>query len=283
MIEIWYRIVELLPFAWVEYDFMKNALLAVLVVTPCFGLAGTMVVANRMAFFSDVIGHSSLCGIAIGMLLGMIDVRPAMILFAVFLAILMNVFLEVSGAANDTVIGIILAATTALGVAILSRGGSFSRYSDLIIGNILSVRTQEIGFLFIVFSAVIIFWIFFASSLALMSVEPSLVYDRVISPFLVRTLFTILIAVLVILSIRWIGVLIVNALFIIPAATSRLWARSLREYYLYSVLLSVVSGVAGLIMSFYTGSAGGAAIVLCSVTLYILGIAGKTVMKSISR
>lgn len=270
--EYWYSLLDLLPFAWVEYGFMKNALLAILVVTPCFGLAGTMVVSNRMAFFSDVIGHSSLAGIAIGMIFGMADVRPAMIIFAVLLAVAMNIFLEISGAANDTVIGIILAATTALGVALLSRGGSFNRYSDLIVGNILSVKPQEIVYLFLLFMAVIVFWVFFGGYLALLSVDPALVYGRRVSPFAVRTLFTVLIAVLVILSIRWIGVLIINAFFIIPAAASRLWSGSLRGYYVRSVIISMLSGIAGLLISFYWGSSAGATMVLCAVAIYIIGI-----------
>ena len=279
--DLWYGIIELLPFSWVEYGFMKNALLAVLVVTPCFGLAGTMVVANRLSFFSDVIGHSSLAGIAIGMVLGLSDVRPAMIIFAVLLAVAMNLFIELSGAANDTVLGIILAATTGLGVFLLSRGGSFSRYSDLIIGNILSVQPREIFYLFILLTAVVIFWVLFGGYLAILSVDPALVYDRRISPFVVRTMFTVLIAVLVILSIRWIGVLIINALFIIPAAAARLWSGSLRGYYARSVLVSVVSGVSGLIISFYYGSAAGATMVLCAVVIYILGVAVKAVSRKI--
>lgn len=277
--DLWYKTVELLPFAWVDYDFMKNALLAVLVVTPCFGLAGTMVVANRLSFFSDVIGHSSLAGIAIGMVLGMSDARPVMILFAVFLAVAMNIFIEISGAANDTVLGIILAATTGLGVVLLSRGGSFSRYSDLIIGNILSVQPGEIVFLFILLICVIIFWVIFGGYLAILSVEPALVYDRRISPFVVRTMFTVLIAVLVILSIRWIGVMIINALFIIPAAAARLWSASLRGYSAGAVMVSMVSGVAGLIISFYAGSAAGATMVLCATAIYIMSLIIKTLYR----
>ena len=87
MIAAWYKLIELLPFSWVQYEFMKNALLAVILVTPCFGLVGTMVVGNRMAFFSDVIGHSALTGIAIGVIFGFSNVRPTMIIFAVILAV----------------------------------------------------------------------------------------------------------------------------------------------------------------------------------------------------
>lgn len=269
MIESWYRVVELLPFSWVEFEFMKNALLAVIIVTPCFGLVGTMVVGNRMAFFSDVIGHSALTGIAVGVVMGFTDVRPVMIIFAVILSLAINIILEKTKASSDTVIGVFSASTVALGVALLSSGGSFNKYSVFLIGDILSVTKMEIVYLVILLAAVAVFWVFLGSYLALISVEPSLAYGRIITPFIVRTLFSVLVALVVILSIRWVGLLIINSLFILPAASARLISDSLRGYYARSMLISLLSGIAGLIISFYTGSACGAAIVLCSAVLYI--------------
>jgi len=282
MIDIWYSLVGSLHFSWVNYDFMKNALLAVIIVTPCFGLVGTMVVGNRMAFFSDVIGHSALTGIAIGVIFGFADVRPAMIIFAVILAVVINIFLKKTKASSDTVIGVFSAFSIALGVALLSRGGSFNKYTIFLVGDILSVTPAEILYLVFLFAGILVFWIFFGSYLALISVEPSLAYGRHASPFLVRTLFSVLVALVVILSIRWVGLLIINSLFILPAASARLWAGSLRGYYFKSMLLSLISGIAGLIISFYTGSACGASIVLCSTVIYILVVITKSVRTGIS-
>lgn len=283
MIDLWYKVIELLPFSWVSYEFMKNALLSVIIVTPCFGLVGTMVVGNRMAFFSDVIGHSALTGIAIGVITGFSDVRPVMIIFAVVLSVAINVILEKTKASSDTVIGVFSASTVALGVALLSRGGSFNKYSVFLIGDILSVTRMEIFYLVLLLAAVAVFWIFFGSYLALLSVEPSLAYDRILSPFAVRTLFSILVALVVILSIRWVGLLIINSLFILPAASSRLISGSLKDYYFRSMFISLLSGISGLIISFYTGSACGATIVLCSAALYILVIAFKSFSGIFSR
>lgn len=283
MIDLWYKVIELLPFSWVSYEFMKNALLSVIIVTPCFGLVGTMVVGNRMAFFSDVIGHSALTGIAIGVIMGFSDVRPVMIIFAVVLSVAINVILEKTKASSDTVIGVFSASTVALGVALLSRGGSFNKYSVFLIGDILSVTRMEIFYLVLLLAAVAVFWIFFGSYLALLSVEPSLAYDRILSPFAVRTLFSILVALVVILSIRWVGLLIINSLFILPAASSRLISGSLKDYYFRSMFISLLSGISGLIISFYTGSACGATIVLCSAALYILVITVKSFSGIFSR
>ncbi|HNX23181.1 MAG TPA: metal ABC transporter permease [Spirochaetota bacterium] len=280
MIELWYSIIGLLPFTWVSYEFMKNALLAVIIVTPCFGLVGTMVVGNRMAFFSDVIGHSALTGIAIGVILGFTDVRPVMIIFAVILSVSINIILEKTKASSDTVIGVFSASTVALGVALLSRGGSFNKYSVFLIGDILSVTRMEIFYLVLLLAGVVLFWIFFGSYLALISVEPSLAYDRAISPFVVKTLFSILVALVVILSIRWVGLLIINSLFILPAASARLVSGSLKDYYFRSMYISMLSGISGLIISFYTGSACGATIVLCSAAVYISILVVKGLRRS---
>ena len=253
-----------------------------IIVTPCFGLVGTMVVGNRMAFFSDVIGHSALTGIAIGVIMGFTDVRPVMIIFAVILCLAINIILEKTKASSDTVIGVFSASTVALGVALLSRGGSFNKYSVFLIGDILSVTRMEIFYLLILLAVVVVFWIVFGSYLALISVEPSLAYDRVISPSIVRTLFSILVAFVVILSIRWVGLLIINSLFILPAASARLVSGSLKGYYFRSMLISLVSGVSGLIISFYAGSACGASIVLCSAAVYISILIFKGIRKTVS-
>jgi zinc transport system permease protein len=263
-------LVGYLPFSWASFSFMRDAFVAVLIVSPCFGLVGTMVVGNRMAFFSDVIGHSALTGIAIGMILGVADPRPVMIVFAALLAVIINIFFRMTQASTDTVIGVFFAATIALGVAILSGGGSFGKYTVYLVGDILSVTPQEIVFLSIMFISVIVFWIFFGSYLSLISVDESLAYGRRISPFIVRTAFSVIVAVVVILSIRWVGILIINSLFILPAAAARISAKTLRGYFAGSVIISCVSGVAGLVISFYTGSACGAVIVLCAAVIYLL-------------
>ena len=146
----WYTFLETVIRAdWVRFDFMKNALLAILLIAPLFGLLGTMVVNNGMAFFSDAIGHSALCGIAIGVVLGMADTTPAMIAFAVVFAVGLNWIKNANIASTDTVISVFASLGTAIGLAILS-GGDFSKYSGLLVGDILSIRTAELAGLGIV-------------------------------------------------------------------------------------------------------------------------------------
>jgi zinc transport system permease protein len=269
----WYSLVSLLPFSWTEFDFMKNALLALIIVCPCFGLIGTLVVGNKMAFFSDVIGHSALTGIAIGVILGLADPRPAMLVFAVVLAILINIFSRATNAANDTVIGVFFAATVAVGVAVLSRGGSFNKFSVYLVGDILSLVPREIAYLALMLAAVILFWIFLANHLSLITVHASLARERTLSAFVVQTAFSALVAIVVVLSIRWVGILIINSLFILPAASARMISGSIKQYTILSVAISLASGIAGLMVSFYTGFACGATIVICATLVYVIIVA----------
>ena len=135
---LWYSLVDLLPFDWAQPGsmfFMKNALLAVLVISPLFGLLSTMVVESRMSFFSDALGHSAFTGIAIGTLLGAsvklfagADPMWFAVLFAVVFALLFTFVRRRTALASDTVIGVFSSTAVALGICIAARaGGSFTK------------------------------------------------------------------------------------------------------------------------------------------------------------
>ena len=94
----------ILPFSFLQYTFMKNALLAILVITPLFGMLGTMAVDNKMAFFSDALGHSALTGVALGVVLGMKDQMLPMLLFGVLWAALITFVKQHSRMSADTII-----------------------------------------------------------------------------------------------------------------------------------------------------------------------------------
>lgn len=155
---LWYSIVDLLPFEWAQPGsmfFMKNALLAVLVISPLFGLLSTMVVESRMSFFSDALGHSAFTGIAIGTLLGSTvtlfsgaDPMWFAVLFAVVFALLFTFVRKRTSLASDTVIGVFSSTAVALGIFIATLGGgSFTKFNALLIGDILSVEPRKIGLL----------------------------------------------------------------------------------------------------------------------------------------
>mgnify|MGYP000937794695 CR=1 FL=1 len=272
--EIWYALVDrFLPFAWSHYTFMKNALLAVLLVGPMFAIMGTMVVNNRMAFFSDTIGHSALTGIAVGVLLGFQDPLLIMVIFSAFLAVAISLLKMLTGASStDTIIGAVSAVMVALGIVILSRGGSFNKFLRFLVGDLLSITTKEILFLAFTLAGVIVLWTVMFNKFLLVSVNPSLALSRGIPVRLVETLFCITTAVVVTVAIQWVGILIINSFLILPAAAARNMSRNMQQYHLISVLITLFSGVAGLLASYYWSTAAGATIVLFAAVFYLCSL-----------
>lgn len=251
-----------------QYDFMCRAFLAVLIITPLLGILGTMIVHKKMAYFSDALGHSALTGIAIGLLFGVSDTNISMIVFAIVFAFLLNQINRKNLAATDTIISVFASCSTALGLAILSRGGNFSKYSGILVGDILSITKKEILSLMVLFAVTLVFWCVAVNKLNAISIHPSLAKSRNISVRLVEDLFAVIIALIVTLSIKWIGILLINALLILPAAASRNIASDMREYHGYSVLFSVFSGIIGLVVSYFTNVATGPMIVIVASVLY---------------
>lgn len=275
MLDTWYAIVDfLLPFEWAGHQFMKNALLAVLLLTPVFGLLGTMVVSNRMAFFSDSIGHGAFTGVAIGALMGGIQPIWGAIVFSVIFAIIITLIKNKSSASTDTIIGVFSSTAVAIGLVLLSFGGSFNKYSSYLVGDLLSIAPFEILLLLIAFVMVIVLWLMIFNKVLLISINQSLAASRGINTLLVETLFTVAIAVVVTITIQWVGLLIINSLIVLPAAASRNVTQNVRQYHAVSVGVSVFSGISGLILSYYFNTATGATIVLVAAcaffTLFLL-------------
>lgn len=277
MLENWYGLVDfLLPFSWLGHSFMKNAFLAVLLVTPLFGLLGTMVVSNRMAFFSDSLGHGAFTGIAIGVLLGGIKPLAAIVIFSVFFAILITVIKNKSRMSTDTVIGVFSSTAIALGLMIMSRGGSFAKFSNYLIGDLLSITPSEIGLLAGVFVGVILLWLTIFNQLLVISINSSLAASRGMNTAVLEICFAVALAVIVAISIQWVGLLIINSMLVLPAAAARNVTVNVRQYHFASVLFAIVSGVTGLILSYYWNTATGATIVLVAAILVFLTFAVRS-------
>lgn len=276
MLQNMYAILDkLLPFSWMQYTFMKNALMAVLFATPLFGLLGTMVVNNKMAFFSDSIGHSALTGIAVGIIAGIKQPLWSMIIFAAVLSIIITFVKNSNISSPDTVIGVFSSASVALGVVVLSMGrwGGFNKYTSFLIGDLLGISEIEIVMLFVTLAITILLWLGVYNRLLVTSINTSLAASRGIKTFNIEIIFTLLIAVVVTVSIRWVGILLINSLLILPAASARNIARNTRQYVAYSIIIAFLSGISGLICSYYIGSAAGATIVLFSAIFFCITFA----------
>ena len=267
--QLWYALWDSLPFDILHWDFMKNALLAVLLMGPLFGLLSTMIVTGRMSFFSDALGHSAFTGIAIGCICGIAAPVWMAVIFSVAFSLLFSYVRSRSNQAADTVIGVFSSTAVALGIFIATLGGgSFTKYNRYLIGDILSVTHAEIGMLALVLAGVMIFWIFASNRLMLSSVHPQLAASRGIPVQLTQTLFTTAIAVVVTLAISWVGLLILNSLLVLPGASARNISRNLKQYHIFSVLFALIAGVFGLILSYFLGASAGAAISLVLALIF---------------
>ena len=132
---LWYTLWDMLPMEMFHWDFMKNALLALLLMSPLFGLLSTMIVTGRMSFFSDALGHSAFTGIAIGAIFGMAAPTGAAVCFSIAFALLFSYVRSRSNQAADTIIGVFSSAAVALGIFVATLGGgSFTKYNKYLIG-----------------------------------------------------------------------------------------------------------------------------------------------------
>ena len=269
---------RILPPKWGEYQFMRYALLECLLLAPVCAAVGVKVVNFRMAFFSDAISHSAFAGVAIGLLLHesfpAADPRMSLVLFGLIVGLGIAYVRRTTDLSNDTVIGVFFSAVVALGIAIVTRSGArttqFQRY---LYGDILNLDSADLGLSVLLGIAVIVFMVAGFNRLILVGLNDELAHSRGIRVRLYDYLFTLLLALVVTVSIRTAGILLVTALLVIPAATARNLARSAGGMFWWAIAFGLLSGVSGTLASFskHLDRVGtGAVIVLASVFFFIL-------------
>lgn len=203
----------------------------------------------------------------------------SMIFFAIVFALLLNFVKNKTTYGADTIISVFSSIAIALGLAMLAQSGNFNKYSSYLVGDILSISNTEILYLLFAFIAVIAFWYFTFNKLNVLSINTTLAKSRGVNTKLIDNIFVVLIAVIVMISIRWIGILLINSLLILPAASSRNIAKSMRSYHLLSVIFSLFSGIAGLIISYYWNIPTGPMIVITSGIIYFATFGLKKLVK----
>lgn len=267
--EIIYGIMDaLFPFSWASHTFMKNAFLAVLLVTPLFGLLSTMVVSNRMAFFADSLGHGTFTGIAVGVLVGLASPMVSLVIFSLLFAWFITYIKHKSHASMDTIIGVFSSTAIALGLMLMTHGGSFQKFSSYLIGDLLSIVPKDLAALAGVFVCVLLLWGWIFNRLLILSINTSFARSRGIHALLVESVFAAALAVVVAISIQWVGILIINSMLVLPGAAARNIANDVKHYHLASVAIALLSGLTGLILSYYLNTAAGATIVVVAAAIF---------------
>lgn len=271
MFDTLYNAIDLiLPFQWLSHTFMKNAFISIIIITPLFGLLSTMVVSNKMSFFADSLGHGAFTGIAVGILLGGIDPMWGATLFSICFAIAITIIKNKGTSSTDTIIGVFSSTSIALGLVLMSFSSSLSKFSSYLVGDLLSISQNQIILLIFVFIAIIVLWNLIFNKLLVTSLNTSLANSRGMNTLLIEIIFTCTIAVIVTITIRWVGLLIINSLLVLPAAAARNISRNIRQYHLFSILISIFSGIVGLIISYYLNIVTGATIVLVASVIFFI-------------
>lgn len=269
-----------LPFLWSQYQFMCNALFAMLLLTPMLGLLGSMTVSSKLAFFSDALGHSALTGVALGVVLGIGNPLWSMVAFGIVMALLITRVKAASASSADTVIGVFSSTAIALGLVLLSRGGSVARYSSYLVGDVLAITPRDLMTLAVTLAVVVVLWVLLYNPLQLLCLNEPLARSRGVKTALIENVFVMMVAVVVMISIQWVGVLLINALLVLPAAAARNISGTARRYTALSVGFSMATGAAGLLASFYWNTSAGPTIALFGAGLFFVTYAIRRVRRT---
>jgi len=261
---------RLLPFSFAEPMFMKRALLALLLAAPTAAAVGVPLVQFRMAFFSDAIGHSAFAGVALGVLLG-IHPTWTMAVFGALVAVAIILVKGRTDLSSDTVIGVFFSTVIALGIAVISRQkGLTKNLQAYLYGDPLAVSDAELAWMAAAFLLVAGFLVVAYNRILLLGVHEGFARTKGVRVRALEIAFALAVSLVVTAAIRTVGILLVTALLVIPAAAARNVARGAAAAFHLSVGISLVSAVSGLVASYYLDTAAGASVVLSAAACFAL-------------
>src|SRR5512140_1392438 len=264
-----------------QYQFMQRGMIAAVLVGIVCAIVGTYVVLRGMAFFGDALAHTILPGIALGYLISGSGREP---LFwwalgtAVVAALGIGALSKNKEIKEDTAIGVIFAGMFALGIALISTVRSYAvDLSHFLFGDVLSVSSQGL-WLILIFGGLVLLLIFaFYKEFLTLSFDPILAATLRLPVGVLNNLLLVLIAVTVAVSLQTVGVALVVAMLVTPAATAYLLTHRLSSMMLLAAVFASLAGVIGLYLSFYLSIASGAAIVLTATLFFAIVFAGKKI------
>lgn len=264
-----------------QYEFMQRGMLAAILVGIVCAVVGSYVVLRGMAFFGDALAHTILPGIALGYLVSD-GAREPLFWWSLGTAILaalgIGAISKNSQIKEDTAIGIIFAGMFALGIALISTVRSYAvDLSHFLFGDVLSVSTQSL-WLILIFGGIVLLTVFaFYKEFTTLSFDPVLAATLRLPVGLLNNVLLTLIAVTVAVSLQTVGVALMVAMLVTPAATAYLLTDRLSHMMILAAILASFSGVIGLYLSFYLSIASGAAIVLTATVFFLIAFGWKRI------
>lgn len=267
------------------YEFVTNALLCAIVIGPLLGAVGTMVVAKRMAFFSQAIGNAALTGVAIGVLIGESYTAPYVSLFSfcILFGILLNYTRSRTRMSSDVLIGVFLSISLALGASLLlfvSARVNTHILESILFGSILTVNDLDMNVLLVVAVITAGVGLPLYNRMLLASLNPQLAQVRGVNVQAIEYVFILLVTILTVACVKIIGAVLVEALLLIPAATARNLCRSLRSFVWVTMAISTLCCIVGILvpMQWDIPVPSGGAIVLVAAAFFVLSVILRTIL-----
>lgn len=253
-----------------QFAFMQRAILAALLIGMTSGVVGAYVVTRGMSFLGDALAHSVLPGVAIAFLTGG-NLLLGGLLAGIIAAIIIGLLTRRRRLQEDTAIGIVFAGTLALGIALISSARSFATdLQHILIGNILAVGEQDLLLMALIGLIVILLISLLYKELLIISFDQILAQSLQLPSEALRILLLVLLAVTVVVGAQAVGVTLIAATLVTPAATARFFVKRLHSMMLLSALIASLSGVIGMYIAYYQSIAASASIVLTMTVCFIL-------------
>jgi manganese/iron transport system permease protein len=251
-------------------EFMQRALAASLIVGVVCSVLGCFVVLRSMAFLGDALAHAILPGVAIAYLLGA-NLFAGALVAALVVAFGIGFFSRSGSVREDTAIGILFAAALSLGVVLISTTGTYATdLTHILFGNVLGVTSGDLWLTAGLAACVLVVLFVLYKEFVLAAFDPVLAHTLGRRPELMRALMLVLLALTIVVSLQTVGVGLVAAMLVTPAATASLLTRRLPVMMAVAALIGALSSVTGLYLSYYLDVASGAAIVLTATVCFVV-------------
>ncbi len=252
------------------YPFMVRALLAALMVGVICAALGTYVILQGMAFLGDALAHAILPGVVVAYLLGW-PLAVGALIVGIGTALGIGALTEKGELRGDTAIGIVFAGSFALGVALLSTVNSYAvDLTHILFGDVLAVTTAELWVTLLLGTIVLLTVLAFYKELLIITFDPMLAAVLRLPKRFLRYLLLVLIAVTIVMALQTVGIALVLALFVTPAATAQLLTRRLPTMMAVAAGLGATANVSGLYLSYYVNIATGPAMVLVATLFFLV-------------
>ena len=267
------------------YEFVVNGFLCAFVIGPLLGGIGTMVVVKRMAFFSQAIGNAALTGVAVGVIIGESYTAPYMSMFSfcILFGLLLNFSKNRTKMSSDTLIGVFLSISLAIGATTLlwvSARVNTHILDTVMFGSILTVNSTDMNVLLVTAILTALVALPLSNQMLLSSLNPSLAHVRGVRVHLLEYVFVLLVTILTVACVKIVGAVLVEALLLIPAAAARNLNRSIRGFVLWSIAFSTISCLVGIYapMRWDLPVPSGGAIILSAASIFLVTMGVRMVV-----